>query len=91
MRERDNQSANAILDTADSRHMPRVAVTKAPGAAADGAAAAAASMGVNMTISAAKGYKSSMGSLGSMTSDQVVDHVGQYFARQGWTTIASVP
>jgi hypothetical protein len=91
--QRANGTTNQLMQFsthADSGHMPGVAVTGAPGAAAGGAAAAA-SMGVNMTMSAAKGYKSSMGSLGRMTSDQVVDHVGQYFAQQGWTTIASAP
>lgn len=69
---------------ADSGKMPGVAVTGAPGAAAGGAAAAA-SLGANMAMSAAKGYKSSMGSLGKMTADQIIDRVSQYFTEHGIT------
>jgi Domain of unknown function (DUF4410) len=69
---------------ANSGKMPGVAVTGAPGAAAGGAVAAA-SLGANVTMSAAKGYKSSMGSLGRMTADQIIDHLSQYFAEHGWT------
>jgi Domain of unknown function (DUF4410) len=68
---------------ADSGKMPGVAVTGAPGAAAGGAAAAA-SVGANMAMSAAKGYKSSMGSLGRMTADQIIDHLAKYFEQHGW-------
>jgi len=91
--QRTNGTTNQLMQFsthADSGHMPGVAVTGAPGAAADGAVAAA-SVGINMSMSAVKGYKSSMGSLGRMTSDQFVDHVSQYFSQQGWAAIASVP
>ena len=91
--QRTNGTTNQLMQFsthADSGHMPGVAVTGAPGAAAGGAVAAA-SRGINMTMSAVKGYKSSMGSLGRVTSDQFVDHVSQYFSQQGWTAIASVP
>lgn len=71
---------------ADSGKMPGVAVTGAPGAAAGGAAAAA-SLGVNATMGAVKGYKSSMGSLGKMTADQITDQLNQYFAQHGWNQI----
>lgn len=46
--------------------------------------AAVASLGVNMTMGAVKGYRSSMGSLGKMTADQMVEHLSQYFDQQGW-------
>jgi hypothetical protein len=77
------QQIMQFMTHADSGQMPGVLVTGAPGAAAGGAAAVA-SMGVNMTVSAIKGYRSSMGSLGKMSADQIVDHLSQYFAQQGW-------
>lgn len=69
---------------ADSGHMPGVAVTGAPGAAAGGAAAVA-SLGVNMTMSAVKAHKSSMGSLADLSAEQILEHLTEYFGQQGWT------
>jgi Domain of unknown function (DUF4410) len=58
---------------ADSGKMPGVAVTGAPGAAAGGTAALA-SLGANVTMSAVKGHRSSMGSLADMSAEQIVEH-----------------
>jgi hypothetical protein len=69
---------------ADSGEMPGVAVTGAPGAAAGGTAAIA-SLGVNMTMSAVKAHKSSMGSLADMSAEQIVEHLTGYFQQLGWT------
>ncbi len=83
--QRVNGASHQIMNFsthADSGKMPGVAVTGAPGAAAGGAAAAV-SLGANMAMSAAKGYRSSMGSLGKMTTDQVVDYLAQYFVEHG--------
>jgi hypothetical protein len=69
---------------ADGGHMPGVAVTGAPGAAAGGAAAVA-SLGVNMTMSAVKAHKSSIGSLADLSAEQILEHLTEYFGQQGWT------
>lgn len=69
---------------ADSGKMPGALVAGAPGAAAGGAAAVA-SAGVNVAAGVGKGVRSTLSSLAKMTSDQIVDHLTQYFDQQGWT------
>ena len=84
--QRTSNASNQLMQFgthADSGKMPGVAVTGAPGAAVGGAAAAA-SLGANVAMSAAKAHKSSMGSLADMTADEIVNHLTQYFAQQGW-------